>query len=170
MITTIDAGLELTGDTTPLNRQQIVQLVAEACVACQLELGDTEVGVSFVTAQEIAALNAEHRSVEGATDVLSFPIDGRDPVPQGVPRQLGDVVICTSHVTQQFEAGETMVPRAGGTGDGSLERALARCVVHGTLHLLGEDHEIDEMCAQRMFHLEERALQSAGFGDDAHAE
>ncbi len=167
---TINAGLELTGDPSPLQRRMIVQLIAASCEACQVESGVIEVGVSFVDVEEIADLNREHRNVDAATDVLSFPIDARDPLPAELPRQLGDLVICTPVVLEQLAAGETMVPRSGGTGDATLERALARCVVHGALHLLGEDHEIGEVAALRMFELEERALHQAGFGDDSGSE
>jgi probable rRNA maturation factor len=52
--------------------------------------------------------------------VLSFPIDGDSAEPSG-PRELGDVVICPEHTLELREA-----------------------VVHGVLHLLGMDHEIDE--------------------------
>jgi hypothetical protein len=57
-------------------------------------------------------------------DVLSFPMDGREPLPEGVPRQLGDVVVCPA------------VARAEGT-------PLETLLVHGALHLVGYDHEAD---------------------------
>jgi probable rRNA maturation factor len=63
-------------------------------------------------------LKREHLGIDEATDVLSFPIDGRDPLPDGVPRQLGDVVLCPQVV-----------------GD-----AWRRPLVHGLLHLLGYEH------------------------------
>ena len=83
---------------------------------------DGELGISFVAPDEIRQLKREHLGIDEATDVLSFPIDGRDALPDGVPRQLGDAVLC---------------PQV--TGDdwrGPL--------VHGLLHLLGYDHG-DEM-------------------------
>ena len=67
---------------------------------------------------EIRGLKREHLGVDEATDVLSFPIDGRDPLPEGVPRQLGDAVLC---------------PQVTG-------EAWRRPLVHGLLHLLGYDH------------------------------
>ena len=51
-------------------------------------------GSRFVGPEEMRALKREHLGVDEATDVLSFPIDGRDELPEGVPRQLGDVVLC----------------------------------------------------------------------------
>ena len=69
----------------------------------------------------IAELNLAHRGKAGPTDVLSFPIDGTEPAPGDVPRELGDIVICPEH-----------------TGD------VGEAVVHGMLHLLGMDHESDD--------------------------
>jgi probable rRNA maturation factor len=83
-----------------------------------------EVGVVLVGAAEMAALNAAHRGRDAPTDVLSFPLDGRDPLPAGLPRQLGDVVICPERA------------EADGT-------PIALLLVHGVLHLVGYDHEAD---------------------------
>ena len=77
-----------------------------------------EVGVAFVRPEEMRSLKAEHLGIDEATDVLSFPIDGHGELPNGVPRQLGDVVVC---------------PQV--TGD-----AWHAPLVHGLLHLLGHDH------------------------------
>jgi probable rRNA maturation factor len=82
-------------------------------------VSDGHVAVAFVDADEIARLNAEHRGKQGPTDVLSFPID-ETAAPAG-PRELGDVVICPEHTTDLREA-----------------------VVHGALHLVGFDHEVDD--------------------------
>ena len=79
---------------------------------------DGELGIAFVPPDEIRALKREHLGIDEATDVLSFPIDGRDPLPEGVPRQLGDAVLC---------------PQVTG-------EAWRRPLVHGLLHLLGYDH------------------------------
>ena len=77
-----------------------------------------EVGVAFVGRKEMRSLKAKHLGIDEATDVLSFPIDAHDPLPTGIPRQLGDAVIC---------------PQV--TGD-----AWRVPLVHGILHLLGHDH------------------------------
>ncbi|HVI38815.1 MAG TPA: rRNA maturation RNase YbeY [Gaiellales bacterium] len=83
-----------------------------------------EVGLEFVDERRIAELNGQHRGKPLATDVLSFPIDGRSLLPQGVPRQLGDLVVCPA------------VASAEGT-------PIATLLVHGVLHLVGYDHELD---------------------------
>ena len=79
---------------------------------------DGELGIAFVGEDEMRSLKREHLSIDEVTDVLSFPIDGRDPVPEGVPRALGDVVLCPQVVGEQWQW-----PLA-----------------HGLLHLLGYDH------------------------------
>ena len=63
-------------------------------------------------------LKREHLELDEVTDVLSFPIDGREQIPEGVPRALGDVVLCPQVV-----------------GD-----AWQWPLTHGLLHLLGYDH------------------------------
>jgi probable rRNA maturation factor len=82
---------------------------------------DGELGLAFVPPEEIRALKREHLGIDEATDVLSFPIDGREELPEGVPRQLGDAVLCPAIVGTEWR--------------GPL--------VHGLLHLLGYDHGPD---------------------------
>ncbi len=77
-----------------------------------------ELGLAFVAADESRSLKQAHLGVDEATDALAFPIDGRDPLPDGVPRQLGDVVVC---------------PEVVGT-------AWRAPLVHALLHLVGYDH------------------------------
>ena len=90
---------------------------------------DGELGIAFVGADEIRALKREHLGLDEAADVLSFPLDGRDELPIGAPRALGDVVICPQVVGDEWR-----VP-----------------LVHGLLHLLGYDHG-DEMEARERTH------------------
>jgi probable rRNA maturation factor len=92
-------------------------------------LADGELGIAFVSAEEMRALKREHLGIDEATDVLSFPLDGRDDVPEGVPRMLGDIVLCPDVVGDDWQ--------------GPL--------VHGLLHLLGYDHG-DAMEARERAH------------------
>jgi probable rRNA maturation factor len=79
---------------------------------------DGELGLHFVGPEEMRALKRDHLAVDEVTDVLSFPIDGREELAAGLPRQLGDAVLCPQVV------GEAWRP----------------ALVHGLLHLLGHDH------------------------------
>jgi probable rRNA maturation factor len=81
-------------------------------------IDDGELGLTFVDAEEIRVLKREHLGVDEPTDALAFPIDGRDDLPAGLPRQLGDVVICPDIVSEAWR--------------GPL--------VHALLHLVGYDH------------------------------
>ena len=79
---------------------------------------DGELGIAFVGEEEMRSLKREHLGIDETTDVLSFPIDGRDTVPEGVPRALGDVILCAQVVGDDWRWPLT----------------------HGLLHLLGYDH------------------------------
>ena len=92
-------------------------------------VADGELGIAFVDAAEMRELKREHLGIDEPTDVLSFPLDGRDQLPDGVPRALGDVVLCPEVVGEAWR--------------GPL--------VHGLLHLLGYDHG-DEMEAREREH------------------
>ena len=91
-------------------------LARDVLLAEGVEEGD--LGIAFATPSEMRALKLEHLGIEEATDVLSFPIDARDELPEGVPRQLGDVVLCPQVVGESWRSP----------------------LIHGLLHLLGYDH------------------------------
>jgi probable rRNA maturation factor len=86
---------------------------------------DGELGLVWVSAEEARALKREHLGVDETPDVLSFPIDGREELSEGIPRQIGDVVICPEVVGEDWR----------------------EPLVHGLLHLVGYDHG-DEMQAR----------------------
>jgi probable rRNA maturation factor len=77
-----------------------------------------ELGLHFVGPDEMRTLKREHLGADEVTDVLSFPIDGREGLGSGVPRQLGDAVLCPEVVGDAWRAP----------------------LVHGLLHLLGYEH------------------------------
>jgi probable rRNA maturation factor len=93
-----------------------VELAGRVLRAEGIEEG--ELGIAFVGEDEMRVLKRDHLGIDEATDVLSFPIDGREEVPEGVPRALGDVVLCPQVVGDEWRWPLT----------------------HGLLHLLGYDH------------------------------
>lgn len=89
-----------------------------------------ELGLVFVGPDESRALKQEHLGIDEATDALAFPIDELDELPEGLPRQLGDVVMCPQVVGADWRAP----------------------LVHAVLHLVGYDHGA-EMEAREALHL-----------------
>ncbi len=82
-------------------------------------VSDGHLAVELVDPERIRELNRDHRGKDAPTDVLAFPLDGAGPT--AGPRELGDVTICPEYCSDVVEA-----------------------AVHGTLHLCGMDHEVDE--------------------------
>ena len=80
-----------------------------------------ELGLVFVGPEESRALKLEHLDIDEATDALAFPLDALDDLPEGLPRQLGDVVMCPQVVGDEWQAP----------------------LVHAVLHLVGYDHGAD---------------------------
>ena len=114
------SGAELdVGAAADLARQVLVEEGME----------DGELGLALVTREEIRRLKRDHLGVDEETDALAFPIDARDELPAGVPRQLGDIVLCPQVVGDAWR-----VP-----------------LVHAVLHLLGYDHGA-EMEAREQVH------------------
>jgi probable rRNA maturation factor len=115
--------------------------------------GEAELSLRFVDEVAIALLNETYLGHEGPTDVLSFPIEDDALARVGtseVPLLLGDVVICP-------EVAYRNAPEHAGTYDDEL----ALLVVHGILHLLGMDHEIDTEA--ELMEARERALLAEHF-------
>ena len=106
-----------------VNEHEAVELVLR--VLGEEGIDDGELGLAFVPGDEARALKREHLGIDQTPDVLSFPIDGREELPAGVPRQLGDVIVCPEVVGEDWHDP----------------------LVHGLLHLLGYDHG-DEMEAR----------------------
>jgi probable rRNA maturation factor len=108
-----------------VDAREAVELARTVLAAEGVDEG--ELGLAFVGPEEMRALKRDHLGRDEVTDVLSFPIDGRGPLPAGVPRQLGDAVLCPQVVGE----------------------AWRDPLVHGLLHLLGYDHgpAMDERAA-----------------------
>jgi rRNA maturation RNase YbeY len=131
------------GTRVAVNDEAVARLVAGVLEAEGVR--GAEVDVEFVGERRIRTLNAEYRGKDEVTDVLSFPLEeakvgktrppdaqaGR-PEEVGPPLLLGDIVICVRQALRQ--AGADDLPPAF---------ELAVLLAHGTLHLLGYDHEVD---------------------------
>lgn len=115
-------------------------------------LRDSEISVLFTADEEVRALNRTWRGKDKATNVLSFPMATPSEIAEAP--MLGDVVL--AHGICESEATEKNL---------SIEAHAAHLVVHGTLHLLGYDHEQSEAAAEEMEGLERRALAAIGVAD-----
>ena len=92
-------------------------------------VGDGELGLQLVGPEEMRALKREHLGMDEPTDALAFPIDGRDALPEELPRQLGDVVLCPQVVGEVWRAP----------------------LVHAVLHLVGYDHGAEMESREREY-------------------
>ncbi len=113
-----------------------------------------DITLRIVDESEIRELNRDYRDKDKPTNVLSFPFE----MPEGLPQDaidplLGDIIICDAVVRREAdEQGKT------------LDAHWAHMVTHGVLHLLGYDH-IDDDDAAVMENLEIQALGELGYSD-----
>lgn len=127
--------------------------------------GACELSVFFIDEKAITDLNLEHMGKQGPTDVLAFPLDGVEiaesqgpgaltrgpdrshPDHDDMPTLLGDVLLCPEVAARQ-------APEHAG----NLDDELALLLVHGTLHILGYDHDTPE--ATEVMRVRERTILS----------
>jgi probable rRNA maturation factor len=142
---------------------QLVRRAAEAAIAesafPQLASAERpiELSVRLTSDDQVQALNARWRGRDKPTNVLSFPMLDQSELDQanfaGQEMLLGDIImahgVCTS------EAADKNIP---------VEQHAAHLLIHGTLHLLGYDHQDDEQ-ATDMEQRETRALERLGIAD-----
>lgn len=143
-------------DAPALCRRAVQAALATAAGAPWLRAA--EVGVLLTEDQAIRQLNAQHRGQDRPTNVLAFPLQDIDhgrPVraPGPGPLLLGDVVLAAETVCAEAEAAGRQVGHH-----------LCHLVVHGTLHLLGFDHDEDDE-ARLMEDLERRIMADLGLAD-----
>lgn len=118
-----------------------------------------EISVKFATDEEVRKLNTAYRDKDNPTNVLSFPMVQPDML-GGLANSddgevlLGDIVLADGVCAA--EAAEKSIP---------VRNHAAHLIVHGTLHLLGYDHEQGEAEAEAMEAMERAALASLGIGD-----
>ncbi len=104
-----------------------LQLDIEIISAIADSLTKKEIELIITDAHEMREINKEHRGIDKATDVLSFPYEAMPMIP------LGSIVICREYIEQKaIEFGHTN------------DDEFALLFIHGLLHLLGYDHEVDE--------------------------
>ena len=109
--------------------------------------------VRLVGRDESRLLNKAYRHTDAATNVLAFPGTELDKLIASEERELGDLVICLP----------IMYGEAQQQGKQPLAH-IAHLVVHGTLHLIGFDHQ-DDVSAERMEQLETQIMRRLGFPD-----
>ena len=139
------------------DREQVAETAARVLAA--IGRRGASLTVAFVRDRAIRRLNRAYRGKDGATDVLSFPTaDDEDAFIHSLPDagHLGDIIISTDAARRQAdEAGH------------SLEREVSELVIHGTLHLCGYDHEIDNGEMNRLELRLRRKLLDGGRGSGA---
>ena len=136
---------------TEVEEEQINELLNFAY--SHLGLNDeAEVSVSFVSDSEIKEINRDYREKDEVTDVISFAFldDEDEPVIEGMPSVLGDIIINTNRAKEQAaEYGH------------SYEREILFLSLHGFLHLLGFDH-MNEEEEKEMFGIQKEILDDFG--------
>ena len=153
---TVDLLIESTQwKALPTAEAVVLAAIAGAAKARPTEISGAEVSVLLCDDAAIAALNARWRGHEGPTNVLSFPAPRSEGNARGAdqPTPLGDIAI----------AYETVAREAADRGK-PLPDHLAHLAVHGFLHLLGYDHELEGE-AERMERLERDILAEIGIPD-----
>ncbi|HRL12447.1 MAG TPA: rRNA maturation RNase YbeY [Aggregatilineales bacterium] len=140
----------------PVNHERLREAVA-AVIAQENAAPDSVVSVVITDNDGVAALNLEYRGIDAPTDVLSFP---SEPLPEELrdalgdededAAYLGDLVIAFPYASAQAEREQH-----------ALDDSLGLLVVHGTLHLLGYDHDTPERKAV-MWAAQARALETLG--------
>jgi probable rRNA maturation factor len=129
------------------------ELALWASTAAGRRAAGRELGLRVVGAPESRRLNAHFRGRDQPTNVLSFPPPRLPRAAAGASQPLGDLVICARVLRAEARA-----------QDKTLRAHWAHLIVHGTLHLVGYDHERDAD-AQRMERREVAVLRRLGFAN-----
>lgn len=138
----------------PTGVRMLVRRCCHAVLVQENFEGSAEISVTFVDDARIQELNKQHRNIDKATDVLSFPLGENgvyDENPETGAKMLGDIVISMERAVAQAE--EYGHP---------LQREVAFLTVHSMLHLLGYDHVNGGLEAVHMREKEEAVLTQLG--------
>jgi probable rRNA maturation factor len=146
----IDEKLQTQVEPEPLHQAALATLAHQ-----RMESG-YELTVVVTDDEALHELNLRHRGVDAPTDVLAFADETRGPFVDapGLPHYLGDVVM-------SFPRAEAQAAEAGH----DVQAELQLLVVHGVLHLLGYDDQVEAKRAQ-MWAVQSEILQ--GLGVEAH--
>lgn len=139
---------------TQFPEEQMIVMWGEAVLTSEQQPG--EMTIRFVDMAEGQELNKTFRKQSHATNVLAFTGD-QDLLPNESPYR-GDVVVCLPIAIQESQEKNLTLPTH-----------LAHLCIHGTLHLLGYDHELEED-AHRMEHKEIELLAHFGFSNPYNEE
>ena len=124
--------LEISIDDKDWKSVASLRKLTRAAVKAALTDDDVSVSVLFTGDAGILEVNAQWRGKANATNVLSFPVSATTPVPDGELRPIGDIVLAYGVIAREAEEQKKTVANH-----------VAHLIVHGTLHLLGYDHEDD---------------------------
>ena len=138
----------------PTGTRMLVRRCCNAVLRSEKFEGSAEISVSLVDNEEIHSINKQHRNIDKATDVLSFPLgeNGEYDINNDTgAKMLGDIIISV----------ETALEQSKEYGH-SFQREMAFLTVHSMLHLLGYDHVNGGLEALRMREKEETVLTQLG--------
>ena len=131
----------------------LVRRAIEATLDFEDFSSSCEVSVTFTNNENIRRLNAEFRSIDRETDVLSFPMLDENETSVTIPVILGDIVLSLEKTIEQ-----------GHTYCHGFDRELAFLCIHSTLHLLGYDHETSDECDSDMRRRQSAIAELMGLG------
>ncbi|WP_448192204.1 rRNA maturation RNase YbeY [Azospirillum sp. sgz301742] len=152
----VDIAVSREAGEWPEDSEWLAERAAMAALSAVWDPADGPAELSVVLGDDalVQTLNRDYRGKDKPTNVLSFALTEADePEVEGAPTLLGDVVL----------AWETLVRESAEQGK-TLSNHLCHLVVHGVLHLLGYDHEVDAE-AEEMEQLEVEVLGTLGVPD-----
>lgn len=138
----------------PEDMEQLIELCTRAALEEEQIEEDAQVSVTLVDNEAIREINNEHRGIDKATDVLSFPLgdeDSFDTDPETGAILLGDIVISLERAKEQAEE-----------YGHSYRREVAFLITHSLFHLLGYDHVDSEEDEKLMFGKQDKVLEKLG--------
>ena len=134
---TAQVDVQLAADDESIPTTDDIAIWVNRAIDAAGNSSNMEVSVRVVGADEMQQLNSEFRDQDKPTNVLSFPAGDLTGLPDETERPLGDIVVCAAVVAAEAEQQRK-----------TQSDHWAHMIVHGTLHLLGFDHESDSDAAE----------------------